>query len=870
MGQKYCSFESHLPSKSELKSSHLPKTHNKRSRGDRSDMLYVNIKFHIVNSGIDDYLVTTPPSSDLLDSVNALFLPHDIQFVHCGEYLQYDNFDIATDSWEADDQKLLYRVDEAINVFFTGGGGPSYASITYNDVHIKGTKSPTVVAHEIGHILTLLHTHSELYGEEFVDGTNCGTQGDLVCDTPADPDLSLPDMVDDCTYIGTGTDSNGDSYMPNVNNIMSYSPEKCMPLFSDGQGERMYDALMTTNWDLLIHPVNQSIFIDEGYTFCSNDEGTYSLVGYPEGGVFSGPGVDGNTFSPEGLTDGLTMITYDPAIDLDSIDFVSQSFSPRLMYYDLGIYPYLFDTLTSMWQAVEIENNCRILNYRQLVKLEEESTLTLSVYSGIGLGGDLLYTTTVVGEAGGELQWIDFSIDAALTAEIGDFVTFQITSDNDMIVGRGSSGTAYYAFGDSNWGSFYSHFFGVTVRAINPCDNITYAYVKINEPIPGTIEGLNDSYCSGRDSLLLNGIPEGGVFSVDGEEAEYLYPKLLTPGAHLVSYESTDINGCFNEVNQTVTIEAFDVTFLEDLGPYCHTDGTQAHNGSPFGGDFYVDGVSTDSIYLDDLSLGTHEAAYVYQELSDTTYLLDQSKEYTGLDLELPFPTMYQDTTYWQSFTAEKEGILDRFQLISYYWENQEFELSLYEGEGITGDLLMIDTTLFTTSTSGEFQDFLVPETDILMVPGNNYTVAFRWLDGPETPPIFLALSNNNAYENGTSNFDSTDVELYDFHFKEYIRNYHDCHDSTVVEFEIIDCTIGFAENAQPKLILYPNPSIDIVKLDANVLLDEITVYNSLGQVVYMNTSSQKNYEIPHLIPGYYILEAKYDGQKIHEPLIME
>jgi hypothetical protein len=54
----------------------------------------------------------------------------------------------------------------------------------------------SVLSHEFGHCLGLFHTHSGrgcndyINCEEDIDGSNCSTCGDLVCDTPADPCLS--------------------------------------------------------------------------------------------------------------------------------------------------------------------------------------------------------------------------------------------------------------------------------------------------------------------------------------------------------------------------------------------------------------------------------------------------------------------------------------------------------------------------------------------------------------------------------------------------------------------------------------------------------------------------------------------------------
>ena len=52
-----------------------------------------------------------------------------------------------------------------------------------------------VITHEFGHYFDLRHTHeTEDWGQECVDGTQCGATGDRCCDTPADPNLELTPM----------------------------------------------------------------------------------------------------------------------------------------------------------------------------------------------------------------------------------------------------------------------------------------------------------------------------------------------------------------------------------------------------------------------------------------------------------------------------------------------------------------------------------------------------------------------------------------------------------------------------------------------------------------------------------------------------
>jgi hypothetical protein len=55
------------------------------------------------------------------------------------------------------------------------------------------------LTHEMGHFLGLMHTHEDSFGKEHVDGTNCSTTGDLLCDTKADPKILVTEteMIDE-------------------------------------------------------------------------------------------------------------------------------------------------------------------------------------------------------------------------------------------------------------------------------------------------------------------------------------------------------------------------------------------------------------------------------------------------------------------------------------------------------------------------------------------------------------------------------------------------------------------------------------------------------------------------------------------------
>lgn len=191
--------------------------------------LTINVVFHIINNS-----VTLSHTDDMLATLNNSFSPASIQFV---------KLCVNAASSRSSTNDLPY----AINVYIDPGVTTPYArKIGANALYLPPRLSNSEsLTHEMGHCLYLLHTHDAFACFELVNGSNCSTCGDLVCDTPADPLLSGANKVDaNCNYIGTAVDANGDPYHPDTHNWMSYALN-CRNRFSAGQIERMRTALQT-------------------------------------------------------------------------------------------------------------------------------------------------------------------------------------------------------------------------------------------------------------------------------------------------------------------------------------------------------------------------------------------------------------------------------------------------------------------------------------------------------------------------------------------------------------------------------------------------------------------------------------------------
>lgn len=107
----------------------------------------------------------------------------------------------------------------------------------------------SIIAHEMGHYLSLLHTFQ---GTNCVNN-DCTTDGDRVCDTPPDRSTQGSDCNNPENSCGTDTLSGPFTVdmRDNISNFMDYSTS-CPTVFTPGQGERMRAFLAVFNGGSLL------------------------------------------------------------------------------------------------------------------------------------------------------------------------------------------------------------------------------------------------------------------------------------------------------------------------------------------------------------------------------------------------------------------------------------------------------------------------------------------------------------------------------------------------------------------------------------------------------------------------------------------
>jgi len=154
-----------------------------------------------------------------------------------------------------------------------------------------------VVSHELGHCLGLYHTFHGLCESgcpELVNGSNCSTCGDFVCDTRPDPQNFADDL--NCMWNGTTcaispVDANGDPYNPEMDLIMAYIRPNCMQVFTNGQETRMRTALANSTLlqnvivpnSLVINSLTVSPGINRLYDVVNNLTAQTNVVVQPNG-----------------------------------------------------------------------------------------------------------------------------------------------------------------------------------------------------------------------------------------------------------------------------------------------------------------------------------------------------------------------------------------------------------------------------------------------------------------------------------------------------------------------------------------------------------------------------------------------------------
>lgn len=246
---------------------HFP-TGNDNSFSVNSAPICINVQFHIVRTTAGTGGATITTLDQVTNLLNNHFNPHNININKVGyDYINNSAFYDMTDA-EFNSLVATNNNPNAINFYIINSCstwiGRAGDITSRNLVMVNSYCNTGVSAHELGHCLNLWHTFQGTASgtsgcAELINGSNCSSCGDYVCDTPADARTGI---------------SGG--YTPDMTNDMSYYSAFTLDHFSNLQGSRMRDAL---NGSSVLQPVvgNLCKTIIGSDNICMSPNQTYTV-----------------------------------------------------------------------------------------------------------------------------------------------------------------------------------------------------------------------------------------------------------------------------------------------------------------------------------------------------------------------------------------------------------------------------------------------------------------------------------------------------------------------------------------------------------------------------------------------------------------
>jgi len=871
-----------------------------------------------------------------IDTVNNLFANAGIEFGICN--VNYFTVPANTFSWDPFIESSIasqYDLPGCINIYYVNyiANASAYAyypgAYSPDRIAMSRNLSGEILAHELGHSFFLIHTHGDAaspYGtEELVNGSNCTTTADLICDTPADPNLFYNTRVDTlCNYTDTvSTDSLGFLFTPDTRNIMSYTRFSCYEHFTQGQYDRIA-YVMANQRAYLKSGVKGAATITAPLTVCLTDAPVVLSV-TPAGGIFSGNGVSGNVFDPSQAGGGYHIINYTAPGLPSNPESTDQYYS-----YNDTIY-----SSASVWQSFLTSMSENINGVSLYIKSAFSQSIVATLYDSIGLGGVVLQQDTIQVNSDSIASWIRFNFSSPVHLDAGKDYTIQITAINPIEF-YGNRYNVYLPGQSStvNDLSFITH----VLTDVPFCGNTSSAVIYVSSPPEPIITNLLPVYCKNAPALPIQANPSGGIASVDGSVSGIIDPSVIGPGLHSLHYTYTNNYGCSND--STFLFQVNDTTSISPVIPsiICESDSVLVLTGNPAGGVFYFDNqpLLQPQIDLNTLTYGSHNISYVYDATYPWVDTVDQDNYFnlSNFSYAISF-----GQTAWQSFTAGQDGYLNLVEFGLYIGDTTNCTYRLYSGSDTSGVMLFSDTIEITNSGTYE-QQFAFPAFQHFLKKDSLYT--FEILINPIVTNA--TLYNDSVYAGGVAGFAQFGLSEADFKFRTHINSVYQCgEDSVSNDFIYINapsvslgndtiltsgqslvldagnpgstylwstgetaqqinisisagtsiyivtvtnadgCSVSDSinvmfitgiEERDDEFSFAPNPVDDIVVIKAMKSISEVSVYNALGQsvlnILYSDYNSTRQINLVSLTSGVYTIQVVADNYRMLKRLVVK
>ena len=307
----------------------------------------LNTWYANTNADLEFCLASVGPDGESINAVQY----HDLGVIYAGDAsgspYNYNN---------AIMNATIIAPSEYLNIYVHDwGGNPSgFANVGYgNNCWVKTERffdlEGTTLIHETGHWCGLFHTFTKNINqgsyndcEDALGESNCETQGDRVCDTPATPvDFSCSDACDEIDEVDESW--------------MSYAPDNCQYLFTPGQIDRMHGQLESYRPGVINNNACGEADIDLAVVSIENQNpqcDTYfdplvTVVNFGLNGTF---GVEATLQIIDSLGETIYSDIFTGALTLDANESVGIYFSPITLQY--GDYNLIIEveTLNDGWE----------------------------------------------------------------------------------------------------------------------------------------------------------------------------------------------------------------------------------------------------------------------------------------------------------------------------------------------------------------------------------------------------------------------------------------------------------------------------------------------------------------------------------------
>lgn len=420
------------------------------------------------------------------------------------------------------------------------------------------------------------------------------------------------------SFTGPGILSNTDIFSPALAGTGTHS---IVYTYSDTNGCANTDTQMVNINGL---PVISFSGLDPEYCF----NGAFDvLIPSPAGGVFSGNGMNGNTFEPVTAGVGIHTVTYDYTDANGCAASTSQNVTVNAL-------PTLAFTGLDPQYCVDASDVTLI------------ATPFGGTFTGTGVSGDqfspsqagvgnhtITYTYTDANNCvGTDVQQVEViaTPNVSFTGLSGEYCVSALSSNLTGIPSGGTFGGPgitgnVFRPADAGVGT---HVISYSFTNVDGCDDIAYDTVVVH-PLPTPlISDLAGPYCIDDNTpVFMSGVPSGGIFDGPGVSGSSFTPSNAGVGTHFVTYSYTDVNGCTDSVNQSVVVNALPTVSFTGLSPeYCENDSTPVIlAGTPSGGQFGGPGISGSTFTPANAGTGLHAITYSASDITGCASISTQS-----------------------------------------------------------------------------------------------------------------------------------------------------------------------------------------------------------------------------------------------------